>query len=732
MSAPTGFVGRQDELHTLGHQLAAARLGDTRIVWLKGEPGAGKSRLLAHFVGSIRDAVVLQASADEDEMLLSYGLLDQLQHSVSTEAGTDPMAVGAGLLDQLDALQTGGAVVVLIVDDLQWADRPSARALLFALRRLRADRVLAVVSSRVDADVDPSWGRFIAGDARVTRVRLGGLNSSDLTALARALGLGTLSARGASRLVAHTQGNVLHCKALLEELGVAALSMPGPAGLPAPRELSGIILSRVAALPAPAQELLAAASVLGQHAVVTTIGAIAQVSDPRRDLDPAVVAGLVHEGPASAELSFAHPLYRAAIYADLNPTRKRELHGRAATLVGGTAGLTHRVAASLGPDEGLAAELEALARAGISSGDTGTTAWALEQAAALSPAAGEPDRRLLDAAVVLLNAADTAAAARVLASCQAGGARWDALTGLLQVYTGLPTAETRLIAAWETHDPITEREIAGRAATSMTNWMVMSGRPEQGVAWAQRAVERTPEGSPVRAMARTAQAYTLAAAGRVPEGRAVLDFLPAAGAEVALAETDALIMRGMLKVYADDLSGAVADLGVAAARVRQGLASTYPGPCLSHLSEAHFRLGEWDAAFAHAQMATAWAQDTDRPLDLARTHGQLAQVLGFRGHFAEAQVHVDAARAAAERFPLVFAVATAATAAAALSAARGDLSGVLAAAARVRAAGFLDVGGLPGVFSWRPLEVDALTASAGSTRRGPPSTPSRLPSRPLV
>jgi hypothetical protein len=112
-------------------------------------------------------------------------------------------------------------------------------------------------------------------------------------------------------------------------------------------------------------------------------------------------------------------------------------------------------------------------------------------------------------------------------------------------------------------------------------------------------------------------------------------------------------MRGMLKVYVDDLPGAIADLGVAAARLRTGLPSTYPGPCLAHLSDAHFRRGDWDAALTHAQLATSLAQDTDRPLDLARAHARAAQVLACRGQWPAAQAHVSAARAAAERFPLV-------------------------------------------------------------------------------
>ena len=75
-----------------------------------------------------------------------------------------------------------------------------------------------------------------------------------------------MSPSGASRLAAHTEGNALYCRALLDEIGIAGLGAAGERGLPAPRELSAVILARVAALPAAAQSFLAAASVLGQHA----------------------------------------------------------------------------------------------------------------------------------------------------------------------------------------------------------------------------------------------------------------------------------------------------------------------------------------------------------------------------------------------------------------------------------------------------------------------------------
>jgi DNA-binding CsgD family transcriptional regulator len=707
MGTPVGFVGRQAELLVLEERLGAAQLGRPQVVFVEADAGAGKSTLLSRFLSALENAVVLQVGADEAETLLSYGVIDQLQPGTLTEPGTDVMAAGAQLVDLFDQLQSNSQVVVLAIDDLQWADRPSSRAVLFALRRLRADKVLTLLSARVGELTDPGWARFLSGDARVTRMRLAGLDPEDLTELASALGLGVLSRRGASRLSRHTGGNALYCRALLEEIGVVGLNAE-QGGLPAPRELSGVILARVAALSVPTQAFLAAASVLGQHASSSMIASVARLPDARSEVDASVAAGLLSESAVPSELTFTHPLYRAAIYADLSPTSRQEMHARAADLVAGRARLTHRVAASIGPQEALASELEASALSSAVTGDLGASAWALEQAAALSPAPMDRERRLLDAAVVQLNAADTAAAARVLASCQGASARRDALTGLMGLFTGSPGAEGRLLAAWQAHDPETEPEIGGRTATSLANWMVISGRADEALTWGDRAVCGTVSGSALWAMARTAQAYALAAAGRSPEGLAALGFLPLSGSEVPVSETDALIMRGMLKVYADDLPGAIADLGVAAARLRTGLPATYPGPCMSHLSDAYFRRGDWDAAVTHAQLAIAMAQDADRPLDLARAHARAAQVLAFRGEWSSAQAHVSAARTAAGRFPLVLPVATAAMAGVSVASARGDLAGVLLATEPVRATGLLGVAGCPGIFNWRAMEADAL------------------------
>src|ERR1700691_4637006 len=104
--APTaGFVGRHDELAILSERFSEAARGHPQVVYLEGDAGSGKSTLISRFLGSLSDAVVLQAGSDEDESLLSYGVVDQLDPDSVTDPGDDPMAVGARLLDLFDRLQ---------------------------------------------------------------------------------------------------------------------------------------------------------------------------------------------------------------------------------------------------------------------------------------------------------------------------------------------------------------------------------------------------------------------------------------------------------------------------------------------------------------------------------------------------------------------------------------------------------------------------------------------------
>jgi hypothetical protein len=92
---PAGFVGRHSELRILGDRLAAAETGQPQVVYLEGDAGGGKSTLLSEFLGSLSDAVVLEVGGDEDETLLSYGVIDQLQPGTDDGSGDGPDGGGS-------------------------------------------------------------------------------------------------------------------------------------------------------------------------------------------------------------------------------------------------------------------------------------------------------------------------------------------------------------------------------------------------------------------------------------------------------------------------------------------------------------------------------------------------------------------------------------------------------------------------------------------------------------
>ena len=390
------FVGRADELAGLEAAAAAARRGQPQVVLVEGEAGIGKSTLLARFASGLAGTPVLRASGDEAELLLPYGIVGQLVASARGAGDGPPGLLAAELSDRVDPLAVGAelvgwlgqfpAMVLAVIDDLQWADGPSARALLFAVRRLHADQVLVVMSARAGElpRLGEGWQRFLAGDHRAGRVRLGGLGPEEVVTLGRALGAGELPRRAADRLLEETGGNPLYCRAVLEELGTEGLDRPGGA-LGVPRSLAGVVLLRVGALSPAARDLVAAAAVLGHHCELAAVAALAGLGDPLPALGEAVAAGMLIEQPgAAAGIGFGHLLVQRAVYGDLSPAERRRLHQRAAGLVDRERALGHRVAAAVGPDDGLADELEAASQQARRLGRTAQAAAWLAQAAAAS------------------------------------------------------------------------------------------------------------------------------------------------------------------------------------------------------------------------------------------------------------------------------------------------------------------------------------------------------------
>ena len=184
------------------------------------------------------------------------------------------------------------------------------------------------------------------------------------------------------------------------------------------------MLVRVAKLSPAAQDLVVAAAVLGTRSALSDVVALVRTPDPLAALDESVRAGLLDEvltGTAH-HVAFPHELVRAAVYADLSPARRHALHRAAAALLGGTAGMHHRVAAAVGPDPVLAAELTALGRAEVRSRRWRQAADRLIAAADLSDTPEERAACLVLAVGAMLAGGELARALRAEPDLRAGPA----------------------------------------------------------------------------------------------------------------------------------------------------------------------------------------------------------------------------------------------------------------------------------------------------------------------
>lgn len=722
------FVGRAGQLAQLSAALTAALAGQPRAVLIEGEPGIGKSSLLARFCSSAGGALMLRASGDEDEAWLTYGVVAQLvaaaragcadparavTHTAAESA--DAHAVGAGLVRLLGDLQDAAEVVVIAIDDLHWADSSSARALLFALRRLRADRVLVLLTARSAelSRLGEGWLRFVAGDPQAERIVLPGLSAAELRELGTRLGVGELPGGAVRALLDHTDGNPLHCRALLEELEPEAIAN-ARGGLPAPRALAGVILDRLDSLSAAGRRLVVAAAALGHRCRLVLAAAIAELEDPVPALAELTAAELMSEPPGAGEIRFVHPLVRSAVYEQIAPDVRRQLHRRAAEMVGGDDALRHRVAAAAGPDDRLARDLEAAAARATAEGRLARAGAWLAEASAAAPRARDRDRLVVEAMAALLRCGEVGRAQALAPAVMAAehSARQAELLGELDVLAGrLLIAEPRLLGAWERHDRIREADIGVDAAMQLSMLCGIAGRIPEAVGWARRAVAADTVAPALRRDGRGLLAIGLCLEGRGREGLAELTFLPAHPAQVAAEDTDALVRRGIARLLVGDLDGAIGDLTVCAARLRVGMPLRHPSLCLGYLAEAEYRRGDWDDAVVHAELAVTLARDADRVWDFGYVHGIAASVPAARGDWAIARAHVQAAVEHAQTLGAADAICAAETARARLGAALNAPEMTLAAAAAARATGRARWCGRPDRYEWRALELDALLAA---------------------
>ena len=393
------FVGRQAELAAAAGRARDRPLGPAPVVLLEGPPGIGKTAVLDRLLDDESDLTVLRATGEQWEAFVAYGVVDQLMRvagvsAARLRAGRDrslpaeePVGVGARILEALAELEQK-APVVIVVDDAQWADIDSLRALLFVARRLVRERVLLVLAQRTeDAMRLPEGLSRLATGRTGTTIALQPLTGEELQRLAagsrRAPALRTDRPPPAG---AHGWQPALHHH-------VADRDCPRSAGAPGSRCCRPHARSRCrsragsTSCSPETRGLVEAAAVLGVHASLASAAALADVEDVVSAVDEAVDVGLVQiRDDGLRDVGFAHPLVRAAIYEQLGPARRVRLHSRAAGLVDDEgAALRHRVLAAAPPDPGLADEARGLRAAGGPGRGVGRCG--------LDPPRGEPAER---------------------------------------------------------------------------------------------------------------------------------------------------------------------------------------------------------------------------------------------------------------------------------------------------------------------------------------------------
>ena len=422
------LLGRKRECEVLDRLLNGVRTGDGGVLVMHGEAGVGKTALLEYAVEAAGEFRIARTIGVEAEMELPFAAAQQLcapflelmdrlpqpQHDaldvafgLRTGPAPDPFLVGLAVLGVL-AEAAEEQPLVCGIDDAQWLDSASARALAFVARRLVAEKIALVFATR-------ELGDTLSG---LPELPVTPLERSDARALLESVLPAMLDESVLERIVAETRGNPL---ALLElPRGLSPTQLAGGFGLPATAPLSagieGGYARRLARLPTGARRLLlvAAADPVGDPALVWRAAerlgiressAHTVESEQLLTLSPRVV--------------FPHPLVRSAVYGAAGLDERREVHRALAEAtdpgIDPDRRAWHRAQATATPDEEVAGELERSAARAQARGGLAAAAAFLERAVALTP---EPSRR----------------AQRALAAAQAksqAGALDDAL-GLLE------------------------------------------------------------------------------------------------------------------------------------------------------------------------------------------------------------------------------------------------------------------------------------------------------------
>ncbi|WP_254647795.1 BTAD domain-containing putative transcriptional regulator [Streptomyces sp. GbtcB6] len=370
------LVDRGPQLAELRDSRRSALDGRPHVVLIEGPAGIGKSRLL----GEVADlaagerVTVLTATGSRREKDYGYGAVRQLFERVVSDReesllagaavaagavfgavrGPQPQsfAVLNGLYELTRKLVRAAGPLVLAVDDLQWCDSGSVRYLAYLAGRLEGLPVLIAVTLRTG---EPQQGeelpKALTTDPSVVRIRPTPLTASGVAGLVRR----TLGEEPQEEFTAAchraTAGNPLLLRQLLRALHARGTrpdaAHSGGVAEAGSRAVSGLVLGRMARLPAEAREAAQAVAVLGDGtAGLAEVAALMArpEAEAAQAIVPLVQAEILREGHPYA---FVHPLVGDAVYRELPPGERQLRHERAARALSAAGAPPERTAAQL-------------------------------------------------------------------------------------------------------------------------------------------------------------------------------------------------------------------------------------------------------------------------------------------------------------------------------------------------------------------------------------------------
>jgi hypothetical protein len=425
----SGLLGRDDERRRIADVLGAARNGRGGALALLGEPGVGKSSLLADAIAGTEFDVV-QVDGYESESAMPYAavqravghLEDHLpaipqrqQRTLQVASGVvdgpppDRYLVGLGVLSLLAVAGTRRPVLCA-VDDAHLLDAESLDVLAFVARRLRAERVALVLAGRVASGLEERLTGMPVLD-------VGGLAPEPAAQVLQRAAAEPFAPTAAAAIVRATGGNPLAltdlaADPLLRELVGLGL---GPDPVPIGSHLEAHYLRRVMHTPEAVQRwlLLAAADSSGDVRLLDAAAGRCGVGVD--DGEAAESAGLVSLGPS---VRFRHPLVRSAVYGSASGTQRRRAH-RALAEAAADLGLVeaeawHASRAVTGVDPEVADRLERAAALAARRGGSTSRASILTRAAELTPPGPARGSRQVAAAEATLEAGAADVAQRLL------------------------------------------------------------------------------------------------------------------------------------------------------------------------------------------------------------------------------------------------------------------------------------------------------------------------------